>query len=81
MRRYEFFYLLIDTAVNHPKLSYKAFLKKVRPTLMSMYDYDETKVDYIFSQSVHYRDFIMRGRIHESIAEFTRIYQERARRI
>ena len=48
---------------------------------MSMYDYDETKVDYIFSQSVHYRDFIMRGRIHESIAEFTRIYQERARRI
>ncbi len=77
MRRYEFFYLLIDTAVNHPKLSFKAFLKKVRPTLMSMYEYDEAKVDYIFAQSVHYRNFIMRGTIHQDIAEFTRHYEER----
>jgi len=77
MRRYEFFYLLIDTAVNHPNLSFKAFLKKVRPTLMSMYEYDEAKVDYIFAQSVHYRNFIMRGTIHQDIAEFTRHYEER----
>ena len=77
MRRYEFFYLLIDTAVNHPKLSFKAFLKKVRPTLMSMYEYDEAKVDYIFAQAVHYRNFIMRGTIHQDIAEFTRHYEER----
>ena len=77
MRRYEFFYLLIDTAVNHPKLSLKAFLKKVRPTLMSMYEYDEDKVDYLCSQSFHYRDFINKGSIHESIYEFTAKFSDR----
>ena len=77
MRRYEFFYLLIDTAVNHPKLSLKAFLKKVRPTLMSMYEYDEAKVDYLCSQSFHYRDFINKGSIHDSIYEFTEKFSDR----
>ena len=77
MRRYEFFYLLIDTAVNHPKLSLKAFLKKVRPTLMSMYEYDEDKVNYLCSQSFHYRDFINKGSIHESIYEFTAKFSDR----
>jgi len=75
MRRYELMYILMDVAVNKPRTSHDALMKRVRPILMSMYERNEEKVDYVIAQAKHWKEFIMRGRIHEDISEFTRSYQ------
>ena len=75
MRRYELMYILMDVAVNKPRTSHDALIKRVYPTLMSMYERNEDKVAYVISQAKHWKDFINKGKIHDDINEFTRGYQ------
>ena len=70
MRRYELFYHLVDFSVNNASGSYEAFIKRVRPVIVSMYNGDTDKAENVLSLSKHFQRFINTGEIHESIREF-----------
>ena len=74
MRRYELFYVLMDVAVNKPNTSHDALLKRCKPILMSMYEKDEVKVDYVLAQAKHWKNFIMRGKMDDTIKPFCSNY-------
>lgn len=65
-RRYELFYALMDTAINKPT-TFAAFLKRIRPTVLSMYGNDAAACDLRLEKAKHYQHFINTGNIHESI--------------
>lgn len=71
MRRYELFYHLVDFSVNGSG-SFEAFIKRVRPVIVSMYNGDTDKAEAVLSLSKHFQKFINTGDVHESIAEFVR---------
>lgn len=70
MRRYELFYILMDVSVNSPNTSHASLMKRLKPLLLSMYEGDEIKVDYLIVQALHYRNFIMRNVVHTDIAQY-----------
>jgi hypothetical protein len=70
MRRYELFYELVDFSVNKPDGSHDAFLRRVKPIVLSMYNGDEGKADSILGLSKHFREFILKGKISRDIAGY-----------
>lgn len=69
MRRYELMYELLDFAINDGG-TFKKFLSKTRPIILSMYNGDETKVDEIYALAVDFQAFIITGVISDKIRPF-----------
>jgi hypothetical protein len=70
MRRYELFYEVVNFAVTNPNGSHDVLIKKLMPTLISMYNGDTAKVQNVVDLSKHFRKFILTGAIHEDIKKF-----------
>ena len=69
MRRYELFYELLDFAVN-VQGNYHAFLKRITPLVVSMYNGDKDKADHILSLAVDFQKYINTGVKSENIQRF-----------
>jgi hypothetical protein len=69
MRRYELFYELLDFAVN-VKGTYPAFLKRITPLVVSMYNGDKDKANHILSLAVDFQKYINTGVRSENIQRF-----------
>jgi hypothetical protein len=69
MRRYEFFYELVNYAIN-VKGSYANFCKRIRPLLISMYDGDTAKADEMIELSKHMQKMINTGKINKYTKEY-----------
>jgi hypothetical protein len=70
MRRYELFHELVDFSVNKPNGSHEAFLKSITPILLSMYNGEAEKVAEVLELARHFRKFILKGEIHQDIAQY-----------
>ena len=70
MRRYELMYELVDFSVNKPNGTHDAFLKRIKPIILSMYNGDENKVQLVFTLAKHFRAFILKGKISPEIARY-----------
>jgi hypothetical protein len=70
MRRYELFYELVDFSVNNPNGTFNALLKRLKPIIMSMYDYDEQKVAKLFELAKHFRRMVLTGKIDQHVAPY-----------
>jgi hypothetical protein len=71
MRRYELFYHLVDFSLQGSG-NYMAFVKRIRPVIVSMYNGDTAKAEEVINLSVHFQKYINTGEIHQSIAEYLR---------
>lgn len=69
MRRYELMYELLDFAINDGG-TFKKFLTKIRPIIVSMYNGNETKVDDIYVFAVDFQAFIITGVVTDKIRPF-----------
>lgn len=70
MRRYELMHELVDFSINNPNGSHDAFLNRIKPIILSMYDYNEDKVEQIYALARHFRKFILSGKISQEIAQY-----------
>jgi hypothetical protein len=70
IRRYELFYELLDFSINNPDGTHAAFLKKIRPIVLSMYNRDEAKTNEILALAENFRKFIVDGIVSEEIARY-----------
>lgn len=70
MRRYELMHELVDFSINNPNGSHDAFLNRIKPIILSMYDYNEEKVEQIYALARHFRKFILSGKISQEIAQY-----------
>lgn len=71
MRRYELFYEMLNAVVNGS--SYDAFLKRVSPIILSMYNGDSEKANEVLNLSKYFRTYILKGVIHQDIAQYVRM--------
>ena len=62
IRRYEFFYQMVDFAVNKQHSSLHHFCNAVRPILMSMYDNDAEKVEKTIALAKEFQKVINGGK-------------------
>jgi len=69
MRRYELCYELLDFAVN-VKGTHSAFLKKITPLVVSMYNGDTDKAKQILSLAVDFQEFINTGQRRNSVTQY-----------
>jgi hypothetical protein len=72
MRRYELIYELINFSINNPNGTHEAFLKRIKPIILSMYNGNEINADFVMGLSKHFRAFILKGDVHTSISEYVR---------
>ena len=72
MRRYELFYEVVNYSINKPNGGHDALLKALKPIVVSMYDGNVAKAEAVMGLAKHFREFILKGKIHDSIAEFLR---------
>jgi hypothetical protein len=72
MRRYELFYELVDFSVNNPNGSHDAFLRRIKPIILSMYNGEADKVESVLSLSKHFRKYILTGVVSADINSFVR---------
>lgn len=63
--RYELFYMLMDTAINHETMSFKAFLKTIRPIVSRMYLGNENDIERVMLDAVDYQLWIDKAIITE----------------
>jgi len=70
MRRYELFYELVNYSINKPNGSHDGFLKVITPIILSMYNGDNDKTNEVLKLSKHFRDYILKGTIHQDIAQY-----------
>lgn len=63
--RYELFYMLMDTAINHETMSFKAFLKTIKPIVSRMYLGNENDVERVMLDAVDYQLWIDKAIITE----------------
>jgi hypothetical protein len=70
MRRYELFHELVDFAVNNEGGTFKAFLKRVEPIVLSMYNGCAYKTKDVLYLAKHFQKFINDGTIHEDIKDY-----------
>jgi hypothetical protein len=70
MRRYELFYEVVNFSINNPNGSHDSLLKIVRPIILSMYEGGADKCDKIMSLAPHFRAFVLKGKVHESIENY-----------
>lgn len=64
--RYELFYMLMDTAVNAPSTSFKAFVSKLKPLLVRMYDGDINVVNERITDAIDFQLWIDKAVITEN---------------
>lgn len=69
MRRYELFYHLVDFSLNGSG-KYEAFIKRIRPVVVSMYNGDTAKADEVINLSKDFQKFINTGAISDAIRPF-----------
>ena len=69
MRRYELCYELLDYAVN-VKGTFPAFLKRITPLVVSMYNGNEAKAKIILGLAVEFQDYINTGVKTENVRDF-----------
>ena len=72
MRRYELMYEMLDVAINRPNTSFKAWVNKMTPLLVAIYEGDTDKVEVIKSLACHFQTYISTGVKHSSIVSFIR---------
>jgi hypothetical protein len=72
MRRYELMYELVNYSVNKPNGSHEAFLKTIKPIIVSMYNGDTTKAEEVLRLAKLFRAYILKGEIHQDIARYLR---------
>ena len=70
MRRYELLYELVNTAVNDDKCTFKSFIRKVRPIVMSMYDGDSQKVAEVLRLADSFQNYINTGVLTDDIRKY-----------
>lgn len=70
MRRYELCYELINFSVNNPNGTYNKFLRTIRPILLSMYEGDADKVDFLESLSKDFRRMILTGKFNKEVMPY-----------
>jgi hypothetical protein len=70
MRRYELMYEMLDVAINRPNTSFKAWVNKMTPLLVTMYDGDADKVEAIKALAVHFQTYISTGVKNQAIVGF-----------
>lgn len=70
MRRYELFYELVNYSINKPNGSHDGFLKVITPIILSMYNGDNDKTNEVLKLSKHFRDYILKGTIHQDIHQY-----------
>ena len=63
--RYELFYTLMDTAINHDTMTFKAFLKAIKPIISRMYLGNENDVERVMLDAVDYQLWIDKAIITE----------------
>jgi hypothetical protein len=69
MRRYEFFYELMDFAVNDGG-TFAKFLTRIRPVIVMMYEGNEAKADKVLDLAVDFQALINTHVVSEKIREF-----------
>jgi hypothetical protein len=70
MRRYELFYELLDYSINRNTGTFKGFLNKVKPIILSMYDNDADKVAEVFRIAEGMQKFINTGKVNKVVREW-----------
>jgi len=70
MRRYELCYELMNFSINNPNGSHGAFLKKITPIIVSMYEGDMSKVAYILDLAKHMRKYLTTGKVNRQVINF-----------
>ena len=70
MRRYELMYEIVNFSVNKPNGSHDTFLKGITPIVLSMYNGDTDKANEVLRLSKHFRAYILKGEIHQDIAQY-----------
>lgn len=68
MRRYELFYEVVNASVSGT--SHEALLKRLKPVIVSMYNGDTDKANEVLSLAKHFRAYILKGDIHQDIAQY-----------
>jgi hypothetical protein len=72
MRRYELFYHLVDFSINNPEGTFDAFIKRVRPVVLSMYNGDSDKAEEVLKLAKSFQAYINTGVEDSSIVPFIR---------
>ena len=70
MRRYELMYEMLDVAINRPNTSFKSWVNKMTPLLVTMYDGEIDRVEAIKKLAVHFQTYISTGVKHQDIVGF-----------
>jgi hypothetical protein len=74
MRRYELMYEIVKFSDEHngqtTQREHDRLLKKIRPIVLSMYNGDEEACEKILDYARKFREYIVNGEVHESIARF-----------
>jgi len=70
MRRYELCYHLLDFSINNPNGTHKKFLKIIRPVLMSMYEGNAEKVDWLGTLAGHFRRMILTSKFNRYVIPY-----------
>ena len=69
-RRYELMYEIVDFSITKPNGRFDSLLKKVEPIILSMYEGDKDKVEYIKTLAKDFYKFVKNGTISDSIKDF-----------
>jgi hypothetical protein len=70
MRRYELFYELLNFSINKPNGSHDAFLKVIKPIILSMYNGNEDETNEVLRLAKLFREYIVNNTIHPDIAQY-----------
>ena len=69
-RRYELMYHIVDFSITKTNGRFDSLLKKVEPIILSMYEGDKDKVEYIKTLAKDFYKFVKNGTISDSIRDF-----------
>lgn len=72
MRRYELFYEVVNFSIATPNGSHDALMRKVQPIITSMYNGDLVKAGEVLGLAKYFRAYILKGEIHQDIAQYVR---------
>lgn len=70
MRRYELFYELVNFSINKPNGTHEAFLKVIKPIILSMYNGNEDETNEVLRLAKLFCDYIVNNTIHPDIAQY-----------
>ena len=70
MRRYELFYELVNFSINKPNGNHDAFLKVIKPIILSMYNGNVEDTNEVLRLAKLFREYIVNNTIHPDIAQY-----------